>query len=70
MKKLEENLPFKSKEKIKKISLKEKLEKQEYTKPLKQLTNEHEKQVYSLIQRLNTIKNEKVSISAEFNLNL
>lgn len=57
---MEENLPFKSKEKNRKISLKEKLEREEYAKPLKQLTNDHEKQVYSLIQRLNTIKNEKV----------
>jgi len=57
---LEENLPFKSKEKIKRISVKERLEKAEYNKPLKQMTNDHEKQIYSLIQRLNTIKNEKV----------
>lgn len=34
----------------------------EYMKPLKQLSNEHEKQVYALMQRLNTIKNEKVKL--------
>jgi hypothetical protein len=28
--------------------------------PVKSLTSEHDKKVYSLIQRLNTIRNEKV----------
>lgn len=64
-KKLEENLPFKSKEKLKKVSLKEKLQKMEYMKPMKSLTSEHEQQVYSLIQRLNTIRNEKKKLKKE-----
>lgn len=42
------------------MSVREKIEKEEFMKPIKSLTTDHERQVYSLIQRLNTIRNEKV----------
>lgn len=58
-KKLEANLPFASKQKIIKKSKYDKLVMDEL-KPLKSLTTDGEKEVYALIQRLNTIKNERV----------
>ncbi|EGR32753.1 hypothetical protein IMG5_071660 [Ichthyophthirius multifiliis] len=59
-KNLEENLPFKSKEKVKQMSQKEKILKAESKLPIKQLTSEEDKKIFSLIQRLNTIKKEKI----------
>lgn len=58
---LEENLPYKSKEKVKLLSKKEKLAKAEAKVPVKELTSEEDKKVFALIQRLNTIKKEKVN---------
>lgn len=60
---LEENLPFKSKEKVKLLSKKEKLAKAEAKIPIKELTSEEDKKVFALIQRLNTIKKEKVKLN-------
>lgn len=59
---LEENLPYKSKEKVKLLSKKEKLAKAESKVPVKELTSDEDKKVFALIQRLNTIKKEKVKL--------
>ena len=59
-KNLEESLPFKSKQKVKLLSKKERLAKAESKLPIKELTSEEDKRVFALIQRLNTIKKEKV----------
>ena len=48
-KKLEENLPFKSKDKMNKISLKERLAKKEESVPIKSLTPDDEKKAYALM---------------------
>lgn len=66
-KNLEESLPFKSKEKVKLLSKKEKLTKAESKIPIKELTSEEDKKVFSLIQRLNTIKKEKLKAKSEKN---
>jgi ribosome biogenesis protein BMS1 len=54
---LEANLPFASKQKL---PQKEKKDDLLSSLPIKSLKSDHEKQVFALIQRLNTIKNEKV----------
>ncbi|EAS05797.2 elongation factor Tu GTP-binding domain protein (macronuclear) [Tetrahymena thermophila SB210] len=64
-KNLEENLPFKSKQKVKLLSKKEKLAKAESKIPIKELTSEEDKKVFALIQRLNTIKKEKLAQKAQ-----
>jgi len=46
---LMESLPFKSKEKVQKLSRKQVIERQEAKLPIKSLTSEKEKQFYSLI---------------------
>ncbi|CAD8186781.1 unnamed protein product [Paramecium pentaurelia] len=57
---LQQNLPFESKEKVKSLSFRERLRQQvEKNLPVKSNMTDKEKEVYSLIQRLNTIKNEK-----------
>ncbi len=66
-----EKLPFKSKEKVQQLQEKE-IHKTETknllkalelpaAKPLKILMNEREKKVYAMVQRLNTLKNQRVS---------
>ena len=57
-KKLEAQLPFKTSEKIRE-SKKDKIRRAESEKVPRLLTSDKERQVASLIQRLNTIKNEK-----------
>jgi ribosome biogenesis protein BMS1 len=57
-KKLEENLPFKTKDKIKKLSQKEKLQKEERSL-LKPLATDDEKKAIYLVQRLKLIEKEK-----------
>ena len=59
--KLEENLPFESKEKFRSQSKKDIIRKREDKLPIKSLMTDKDKQVYSMIQRLNTLKREKVS---------
>jgi len=69
-KKVMSNLPFKSKEKVKEIEDKE-IHKTETknllkslelpaAKPLKIMLNTREKKLYAMVQRLNTLKNQKV----------
>lgn len=48
-KRLEENLPFESKEKVKLISRKEVIRKREDKLPVKTLLTDKEKEVYSMI---------------------
>ena len=63
-------LPFKAKEKVQQLEEKE-IHKAETknllktlelpaAKPLKIMLNDHEKKVYAMVQRLNTLKNQKV----------
>ena len=69
-KKVMSNLPFKAKEKAKELEDKEvhKTETKNLlktlslpaAKPLKVMLNDHEKKVYAMVQRLNTLKNQKV----------
>ncbi|KRX10660.1 Riboflavin synthase-like beta-barrel [Pseudocohnilembus persalinus] len=61
-KNLQAALPFKTQEKVKSMSRKEKLAKKEEALPIKSLTSDKEKQAFALIQRLNTIRNEKEKI--------
>ncbi len=69
-KKLMTGLPFKAKEKVKELEDKE-IHKTETknmlkslalpaAKPLKVMLNDREKKVYAMVQRLNTLKNQKV----------
>ena len=46
---MEENLPFKSKEKVKSISQKDKILRAESKLPIKQLNSEEDKKVFALI---------------------
>lgn len=48
-KNLEESLPFKSKQKVKLLSKKERLAKAESKVPVKELTSEEDKRVFALI---------------------
>ena len=54
---LEANLPFASKQKL---TAKKEKDTLFDSLPIKAIKSDHEKQVFALIQRLNTIKNEKV----------
>jgi len=47
------------------LSRKSKIEKAEFLKPLKSLSSENDKRVFSLLQRLNTIKKEKTKLKKE-----
>ncbi|KAM3139101.1 hypothetical protein pb186bvf_008699 [Paramecium bursaria] len=57
---LQQSLPFQSREKVQQLSLKDRIRKQvEKNLPVKSELTDREKQTYSMIQRLNTIKNDK-----------